>query len=237
MVPCMNLLRRFFAWGRLAKNPPRHTAGRLVGPASVQRTQLGLREIDAESGVVTLRTGECRVVLTVSSVPLHHKSQDEARAFLTRWAAALNSLPSEAVWLMRSRPGGLEPALETRRARSTELARTSPGTGLARLVADQVAHLARLQDTGTARRNAGYVVVRGTRAAVLDAAEAARSGLARAGLTATILRNAGLARAIAESWQPGTVKEQWIYKVDFPASRERPIGLLYERGTPARVAV
>ena len=89
----MDWLRRVFAFGRLQRAPTAHTAGRVLPPASVQRTHLGLAQVDLPAGVVTLRGGEVRAILRVAGVPLHHRSPEEARAFLVGWANALNALP------------------------------------------------------------------------------------------------------------------------------------------------
>jgi len=233
----MNLLTRLFAWGRLRIDPPKQTAGHLVGPASVQRTQLGLRSIDARSGIIILRNGEARAVLAVSGIPLQHASPQDAETFLVRWAAALNALPADAIYRMRSMPGGLDPDISRRRTRSTALATTAPGTGLSRLADDQLLHLVKLNSDGTTRRNTGEVVVRGTPATVLNTAGQAQAALRKAGLKATLLTDKPLVWALASSWKPDTVREWWIFKVDFPGSTLKPMGLLYEHGKKARLAV
>ncbi len=210
----LNPLTRFFARGRLALDPPSHTAGRLLPPASVQRTQLGLRSVDPQSGVLVLRNGEARAVFTVSGVPVHHQSAGEARRFLTRWAQALNQLPEDAVYLLRSRPGGLERDLAERTERSTALA-TKKGGGLAVLQADQLTHLRALNTSGRVRQNSGYVILRepsGKSAPLLATALRARSLLEGAGLTVALLRDMALVRTIAESWQPGIVTQHWWYQ-------------------------
>jgi len=233
----MNLLTRLFAWGRLRIDPPTQTAGRLVGPASVQRTQLGLRSIDPRRGIIILRNGEARAVLTVSGVPLHHASPHDAETFLVRWAAALNALPADAIYRMRSMPGGLSADIAQRRTRSTALATSALGTGLAKLADDQLAHLVKLNGNGTTRQNTGEVVVRGTPATVLNTAGQAQAALRKAGLKTTLLTDAPLVWALAASWKPGIVREQWLYNVAFPGSTLKPMGLHYEHGKAARLAV
>jgi len=233
----MTLLTRFFAWGRLRIDPPKQTAGRLVGPASVQRTQLGLRSIDPRSGIITLRNGEARAVLAVSGIPLQHASPQDAEAFLVRWAAALNALPADAIYRMRSMPGGLDPDIWRRRTQSTALAATAPGTGVAKLADDQLAHLVQLNSNGTTRLNTGEVVVRGTPATILNTAGQAQAALRKAGLKATLLTDEPLVWALAASWKPYTVREKWLYNVSFPGSTLKPMGLSYEHGKPVRLAV
>lgn len=207
----MNALARIFSRGRLTKEPPAQTAGRVLAPASVQRTQLGLRAIDPQTGIVTLRNGEVRAVLEVSGVPVHHRSNDDARRFLTGWAEALNALPEDAVYLMRSRPGGLDADITERYQRSTALA-AGRGAGLARLQQDQLAHLRALQQRGAVRQGNGYVALRARdAAALLSVAAAARSHLERAGLTVLPLRDLALVRAIAESWKPEST-QHWYYQ-------------------------
>ena len=76
----MDWLKRLFGVGRLTGEPKAHTAGRVLAPASVQRTQLGLKEVDLPRGVVTLRTGEVRCFLKVTGFTAHHRSADTARA-------------------------------------------------------------------------------------------------------------------------------------------------------------
>src|SRR5206468_910870 len=87
-----------------ATQTPVHRAAR---PASVQRSHMGLQEVDLPAGVVMLRGGEVQAILRVSGVPLHQHSPQEAHTFLVQWAAALNAMPPQAAWLIRSRPGGL----------------------------------------------------------------------------------------------------------------------------------
>lgn len=199
----MTLLQRFFSIGRLKAAPKSHT-GRLA-PASTQRTQLGLRAVDLPAGVVTVRGGEVRALLRVTGVTLQHRSSDGQHAFLLRWAHALNALPPDVAWLVRSRAGGLETDIAAKRAQATALAQRQPGSGLARLAADQLTHAQRLQQTGAVRQTDNYVAVRhagGDVAALLRLRAAAAALLREAGLRVEEVREAALAQAIAANWNP-----------------------------------
>ena len=139
----MDWLARVFAVGRLKRPPADQNAGRFLPPASVQRTQLGLAAVDLPAGVVELRGGEVRAFLAVSGEPTHHRGQAEVRAFLTRVARAINAMPPDTAWLVRSRAGVLQTYLRRRRDQTTALATRAPGSALARLAADQLANVRR----------------------------------------------------------------------------------------------
>lgn len=199
----MTLLQRFFSVGRLSRPPKDHT-GRLA-PASTQRTQLGLRSVDLPKGVIELRGGEVRALLRVTGVTLQHRSSDGQHAFLLRWAHALNAMPPDVSWLVRSRAGGLEGHIAGKQAQATALAQRQPGSGLAKLAADQLAHAQRLQARGDVRQTDNYVAVRhagGDVAALLRLRDAATVLLREAGLRVEVLKDRALAQAIAESWNP-----------------------------------
>lgn len=207
----MNLLARFFAPGRLARPPKDQCAGRVLPPASVQRSHLGLRAVDLPGGVVTLRSGAVVALLRVTGVTLHQRSEADALRFLERWAAALNALPPSAAWLVRSRPGGLDADIRQRRTQAAALAaRHGTGSGLARLAADQLTHLEGMQRNGTVRQTDNYVALRNARgdvAALLADAAKARGLLEGAGVRVAAVTDGELARAIAESWNPA-LREQ-----------------------------
>jgi hypothetical protein len=190
---------------RLAKAPSGHTGGRLA-PASVQRAHLGLRDVDPPTGVIRLRTGEVRAALAVGGMTLHARDADEALAFLERWAAALNALPADVVLLSRARPGGLEEYAEEKARASAALATAAPGTGLARLAADQLAHARRLMRSGAVRDVACWLAVRdatGDVRALMERVAQAANRLTAVGLTVTPLRDRALADALSRSWKPG----------------------------------
>jgi hypothetical protein len=131
---------------------------------------------------------------------------------MTAWANALNALPPEAVWLIRSRPGGLEWIIRAKRNQAAALATREPGSGLAMLAADQLAHARKLDADGSTRKTDNYLAVRNARGdvrALLQAASAAQARLHEAGLQVTLLKDRALAQAIAESWQPDAVEHWW----------------------------
>jgi hypothetical protein len=223
----MNLFDRLFgAWqrrGRLARDPAGHAGGRLA-PASVQRAHLGVRDVDLPAGVVRLRTGEVRAVLGVGGLTLHYRDPEDALAFLERWAAALGSLPADVVLLSRARPGGLEAYAAEKAAASTALATTAPGTGLARLAADQLRNARALVASGVARDVVCWLAVRDSRGdvrALLERAGQAANRLTTAGLKVTPLRDRALAAAISESWRPGYTETVFLdYRVRGHRGRE-----------------
>lgn len=205
----MEFLNRLFGlWqgrDRLAKAPSGHTGGR-VAPASVQRAHLGLRDVELPAGVVRLRTGEVRAVLGVGGVPLHHRDPDDALTFLERWAATLTALPADVVLLARARPGGLEEYAAEKAQASTALATLAPGTGLARLAADQLANAHRLIRSGAARDVVCWLAVRDAKGdvrALLERAARAANRLSDVGLKVTPLRDRALVDALSRSWKPG----------------------------------
>ena len=230
----------FRAWhrrDRLARDPAGHTGGRLA-PASVQRAHLGVRDVDLPAGVVRLRTGEVRAILAVGGVPLHHRDPADALAFLERWAAALNGMPADVAMLARARPGGLGGYVAEKSRASAALAKTAPGTGLARLAADQRRNAASLVSGGRARSVVGYLAVRDARGdvrALAERAGGAANRLRAAGLRVTPLRDRALATAISDSWRPGWTEssgvdvwtgrrgegEEWTLVVDSDARTTR----------------
>ena len=122
----MDWLKRLFGVGRLTGEPKGQNAGRALAPASVQRTQLGLKAVDLARGVVTLRTGEVRCFMALTGYTAHHRSAADARAWLQGYARVLNSLPGNAVLIVRSKPGGTR---RQRRAAGRRSPSASAGPG------------------------------------------------------------------------------------------------------------
>jgi hypothetical protein len=217
--------RLFGAWhrrGRLAGDPPGHT-GR-AAPVSVQRAHLALADVDLPAGVVKLRTGEVRAILGVSGQLLHHRDPQDALDFLERWAAALNAMPAEVTMLARDRPGGLGGYVAEKAAARRALAKTAPGTGLARLATDQLKHALDLMRWGSAREVVCWLAVREARGdvrALLERAGQAADRLRAAGLTVEPLRDRALATAISDSWRPGQTEsfgiDYWLARGPEPA--------------------
>jgi hypothetical protein len=194
-----------FARGRVKRPPKGHTGA--LPPASVLRSHLGVRRLGLEDGVVTMSGGELRAVFEVGGFPLHAADSEAARRFLGAFAAALNALPAEAAFLVRSRPGGLGEPIRQADARSTALAAAGEA-GLARVAADQAAHYRRLEERGRARESACYLAVRGTDGETLvEEARKATGHFVAAGLRVTPLRGERMVRAVAETWRPGAVEE------------------------------
>lgn len=236
----MNVLARVFGVGRLGKPPKRHTAGRLLPPASVQRSQLGLSHVDLPAGVVTVRGGEVRCLLKLSGFPLHARSGAEARAFLGRFAQALNALPPSAAWLVRARPA--DPAPEPRRppgtpgTPGTALVAGTPAAALARLAADQLAHYRRQAVAGATRQTSSYVAFRhrkGDVGRLLRDAATAATHLRAAGLTAELVTDRALAAALADSWRPPAT-EHLAVRLPYPGG---DAAITFDEGVtpPARV--
>ncbi len=201
----MDWLRHIFGVGRLKREPGDQNAGRVLSPASVQRTQLGLKEVDLPRGVVTLRSGEARAFLRVTGYSAHVRSEAQARAWLQGYARALNTLPGNAVLLVRSRPGGLEGHLDRQRAQTARLAEQEPGGALARLAADQLAHARHLQDTGQVRQTDQYVALhspKGDVGRLLSAVGACRRHLETASVRAELVTDRALLDALAAGWHP-----------------------------------
>jgi hypothetical protein len=226
----VGLLARLFGIGRLTREAPLQTAGRVLPPASVQRTQLGLRQVDVPRGVVTLRSGEVRCFLQVTGYPAHLRSQEEARAWLQGYARALNTLPGNAVLIARSRPGGLRGHISQQREQTAALALASPGSALARLAADQLAHARTLQTTGQTRQTDQYIALHSPKGDVprlLSAAEACRRHLAAAGVTATLVTDRALGDALVLGWRPGLGGTEWvIVDIEWPQGSGNVIGVL-----------
>lgn len=209
----MNLLRRLFAIRRLARPPKDHAAGRLLPPASVQRSHLGLADVDLPRGVVRLRSGEVRAVLRVTGVALQHLPPAKQHDVLVKWAEALTALPPDVACLARSLPGGLEPHIAQRRTQATALAQRRPGSGLARLAQDQLTHAERLQADGTTRKTENWLAVRNARGdvgALLRDRNRAADLLNQAGVRTEVVREQALARAIAESWHPALREQTFL---------------------------
>lgn len=197
----------FGAWhrrGRLAPPPKGHTGGAMA-PASTQRASLALTNVDLPAGVVRLRTDEVRAILLVKGLPLHQRDAEAAEAFMQGWAAALNGLPADTCMLTRSHPGGLEGYSAEKGTAANALATAAPGTGLARLAADQLRNALHLTGSGLSRDTVGYLAVRDAKGdvrALLERAATAASRLTDAGLTVIPLKDKALLEAIADSWRP-----------------------------------
>jgi hypothetical protein len=199
-----SLFRAWHRRGRLAPPPKRHTGGAMA-PASTQRASLALKDVDLPAGVVRLRTGEVRAILLVKGIPLHQRDAEAAEAFMQDWAAALNGLPADTCMLARTRPGGLEGYMAEKGTAANALATVAPGTGLARLAADQLRNALHLTGSGLSRDTVGYLAVRDAKGdvrALLERAATAAARLTDAGLTATPLKDKALLDAVAGSWQP-----------------------------------
>jgi hypothetical protein len=233
----MGWLRRLLSIGRLRRDAPLRTAGRVLPPASVQRTQLGLKEVDPSRGVVTLRSGEVRAFLKVTGFPAHLRSTAECRAWLQGYARVLNTLPGSAVMIVRGRAGGLEGHLGRQRAQAAALAEREPGSALARLAADQLAHARRLQETGRVRRTDQFVALhspRGDVARLLAAARACREHLATAGVRAELVTDRELGEALAAGWHPE--RGGWeFWRQDWAAADGEVVAVLSYAPRHARV--
>jgi hypothetical protein len=232
-------LKRLLSWGRLTGEPKEHTAGKVLAPASVQRTQLGLKEVNLSRGVVKMRTGEVRAFLRVTGYTAHHRSAEECRAWLQGYARALNTLPGNAVFIVRSRPGGLDQHIATQRAQTAALAEASPGSALARLAADQLTHARQLQASGQVRQTDSYVVLHSPKGNVdrlLAAAEACRRHLAAAGVRAALVTDKRLGEALAATWS--SAPNDWevaVQQFEFPARSGRAVATLNYAPGKARV--
>ena len=234
----MDWLKGLLSAGRLKGAPKELTAGRVLAPAAVQRTQLGLKEVDLPRGVVTLRTGEVRCFLQVTGLSVHHRSAADARAWLQGYARALNTLPGNAVLIARSKSGGLEEHIATQRAQTAALATASPGSALAKLAADQLAHARQLQATGRVRRTEQYVALhspKGDTARLLTAAESVRSHLATAQVRAELVTDRRLAAALAADWHPAAGTEGAWLEIDYPAGSGAILAAIDYRPKSARV--
>jgi hypothetical protein len=213
-------LKRLLGAGRLKGEPRGQNAGRVLAPASTQRTQLGLKEVDLPRGVVTLRSGEVRCFLTVTGFAAHQRSAEHARAWLQGYARALNTLPANAVLIARSRDGGLSDHIARQRAQTAALAKAAPGSALAKLAADQLGHARQLEATGQVRETLQYVALHSPKGDVprlLSAAEACRRHLQDARITAELVTDRRLAAALSQDWHPEAGPEPGVIECEFPA--------------------
>jgi len=195
------IFSRLFGMGRVSKPP----ATRLAAPASVQRSHLGIRHVDLDAGMVRHRSGTLVAALAVTGMPLAHRSDQEAHAFLVRLAAAINAMPAESVWLCRSREGLRAAYLRERRDQAALVAQRAPGTALAHLAADQLAALRVDSAAGRYRQTDPYVLVlsaKGNVAELRQRIAAATSHLAAVGVAPKLVRHRALAEALCLSWQP-----------------------------------
>src|SRR5688572_13839660 len=106
---------------------------------------------------------------------------------------------------MRSRAGVVESYLRGQRDQTAALAQREPGSALARLSADQLAHVRQLAEAGDVRVTENYVGVRnhgGDRARLLRDVQAVEGHLRAAGLQADLVTDRLLAEALAASWNP-----------------------------------
>ncbi|HVG99099.1 MAG TPA: hypothetical protein VNK05_19490 [Chloroflexota bacterium] len=224
----MDWLKRLFGIGRLTGEPQDQTAGRVLAPASVQRTQLGLKDVDLPRGVVTLRTGEVRCFLQVTGLSVHHRSAADARAWLQGYARALSTLPGNAVLLVRSRSGGLEAHIARQRVQTAALAKASPGSALAKLAADQLAHARRLQASGRVRHTAQFLALHSPKGNVdrlLAAAGACTRHLKDARIGAELVTDWRLAAALSADWHPGA-REPAYLPCEFPVGTGDLLGVI-----------
>jgi hypothetical protein len=235
----MDWLKRVFGVGRLKGEPKTQNAGRVLAPASTQRTQLGLKEVDLPRGVVTLRSGEVRCFLKVTGFAAHHRSAADARAWLQGYARALNTLPGNAVLIVRARDGGLREYLARQRAQTANLAKTAPGSALAKLSADQLAHARRLEATGQVRQTDQFLALhspKGSTDRLLGAAEACRRQLEAAGVRAQLVTDKRMAAALADGWHPETGATEHAYlDIEFPKGSGEVVGVLNYAPRNARV--
>jgi hypothetical protein len=227
----MGWLKNLLGLGRLRGEPRQHNAGRVLAPAPVQRTQLGLREVDLPRGVVRLRSGEVRCFLEVTGYAAHMRSPEEVRAWLQGYARVLNTLPGNAVLFLRSRPGGLGSHVERQRAQAAALAEAAPGGALARLAADQLAHARRLEQAGAVRQTEQYVALcspKGNVERLLAAARACRERLGQARVMAELVTDRALADALAFAWHPGAMHEgaSQSWTQEWPAADGRTAAIL-----------
>lgn len=233
----MDWLKRLFGVGRLTGEPKGQNAGGVLAPASVQRTQLGLKEVDLPRGVVTLRSGEVRCFLRVTGFAAHQRSAETARAWLQGYARALNTLPGNAVLIARSKDGGLEGHIARQRAQTAAMAKASPGSALARLSADQLSHARHLQASGQVRDTVSYLALhspKGNVERLLSAAEACRRHLAAAQVRAELVTDTRLASALAADWHPDAA-EPSVVALEFPKDSGWVVGVL--NYTPKRATV
>lgn len=217
----MGILDKLFSFGRLKRAPKGQIAGRVLAPASVQRTQLGVKEVDLPRGVVKLRSGEVRCFLRVSGFSAHTRSAADVRSWLQDYARCLNTLPGNAVLLVRSRAGGLVQHIDRQRVQTAALVVSAPGSGLAKLAADQLMHARQLAETGATRETAQYVALhspKGDTTRLLDAARACRDQLQAIGVRAELVTDRTLGDALTVSWRPETgTREGWTQDFEWPA--------------------
>jgi hypothetical protein len=229
-------LKRVFGVGRLTGAPRDQSAGRVLAPASTQRTQLGLKEVDAPRGVAVTRDGAARCFLRVTGHAVQLSGPEEARRWLQGYARVLNTLPGNAVLITRSRPGGLATHIARQRAQTAALAEREPGGALARLSADQLAHARTLEQTGQTRQTDQYVALHSPKGDVprlLAAAGACQRHLAAAGAGAELVTDRALLDHLAASWTP-SVTESAVADFRWPPEG-KVFGVLYYRPKAARV--
>ena len=184
---------------RLLPKPSEKSGGFLV---PTQRTALNLSGIDLRSGVVTLKTGEVRCFLRLTGFTVHHRSEGEAMAWLQGYARALNTLPGNAVLIVRSRPGGLDRSVRQIAQQTHALATREPAA-LARLAEDQQAHMERMHlETRLTTQYAALHSPKGNVRALLDAAQRVKTHLQTAGMGAELVTDRALAQALADDWRP-----------------------------------
>jgi hypothetical protein len=141
---------------------------------------------------------------------------------------------------VRTRPGGLEGHTDRQRAQTAALAKASPGSALARLSADQLAHARQLQASGETRRSECYVALwspKGDAARVLAAAESCRRHLESVRVMAELVTDGELLDALAFAWHPGVANSATsaTWNQDWDAADGRPAAVLSY--WPGRAAV
>jgi hypothetical protein len=174
----------------------------------------------------------------VTGFAAHQRSAETARAWLQGYVRALNTLPGNAVLIVRSRAGGLEPHLARQRSQASALAAAAPGSALARLAADQLGHARHLQATGQVRDTVSYIALHSPKGNVdrlLSAAEACRGHLAAAQVRAELVTDRRLAAALAGDWHPEAGAETARVELEFPRGSGDVVGVLDYLPKNARV--
>jgi hypothetical protein len=217
-------LAQLLGLGRVGPAPAGRSAALL---APTKGAQLDLRETAFPDGAVQLVSGQWCAVAKVTGWPLHARNSDEAMAFLSNVATALNALPGKLVLLSRSYPGGLEGYANERRARS----RTASGP-LAMLLRDQAQHASDRMAQGRYRVSAQFLVTHGkSKAEALALLNNTLTKLNDAGVAAETVGEA-LAGHIAQSWRP-SVAEHFTVDFDGPSGETLAV-LAYSPGGGAR---